>query len=80
MPTFIITATRNIDRPQIGLHISRGQEFTININMMGITPCNLFNNSRCQNALYQQFQINGITVPLSDSSVYSRGAWDIKMK
>ena len=48
MPTFIIKATHNIDRPQIGLHINKGQEFTIHINMMGITPYNLFNNSRCQ--------------------------------
>lgn len=80
MPSFVLTATHNIDRPQIGLHIDRGQQFIININMMGITPNNLFNNSRCQDALLQQFRCNGIDVPKSDIGVYNRGAWDIKMK
>lgn len=28
-----------------GQHIDRGQTFTINVAMMGITPVNLFNNS-----------------------------------
>lgn len=79
MPSFILTATHNIDRPQIGLHIDRGQQFTININMMGISPVNLFNNSRCQSALTQQFQMNGINVPKTDYGIYSRGSWDIKM-
>lgn len=69
----------NIDRPLAGLHIDRGQQVTIHINTMGITPCNLFNNSRCQNALIQQFKYNGIDVPISDICVYSRGAWDIKV-
>ena len=75
----MLTATHNIDRPQIGLHINRGQTFMININMMGVTPNNLFNNPRCQVALAQQFQINGISVPKTDIGIYSRGAWDIKM-
>lgn len=79
MPTFILTATHNIDRPQTGLHIVRGQSFTININMIGISPINLFNNSRCQAALIQQFQMNGINVPKTDYGIYSRGSWDIKM-
>ena len=79
MPTFQITATHNIDRPQIGLHIDRGQTFTININMMGITHVNLFNNYSSQAALIQQFQINGINVPKTDTGIYSRGCWDIKM-
>lgn len=79
MPKFVIKATHNIDRPQIGLHINKGQEFTININMMGITPNNLFGNSRCQDALIQQFRVNGIDVPRSDYGIYSRGTWDITM-
>ena len=79
MPTFVLTATHNIDRPKAGLHIDRGQSFTVNINMMGITPVNLFNNSRCQAALVQQFQVNGINVPKTDYSIYSRGNWDIKI-
>lgn len=79
MPTFEITARHQIDRTG-GLHIDRGQTFTININMMGITPVNLFGNSRCADQLVRQFALNGIEVPKNDSGVYSRGAWDIVMK
>lgn len=49
MATFVLTARHDIDRLG-GLHIDRGQQYTININMMGITPYNLFNNSRCRDA------------------------------
>lgn len=80
MPTFLLTARNNIDRPQIGLHIERGQQFTININMQGITPVNLFNNSRCVDSLVRQFQLNDIFVPKFDIGVYNKGAWDIVMK
>lgn len=80
MPTFVLTARHDINRPQIGLHVCRGQEITININMLGITPMNLFGNSRCQDALVRQFLLNGIDVPKTDAAVYSRGAWDIKMR
>lgn len=80
MPTFVLTARHNIDRPQIGLHVCRGQEITVNINMMGITPGNLFGNSRCRDALVRQFRVCGIDVPPTDAGVYSRGAWDIAMK
>ncbi len=38
MPTFVLTARHDINRPQIGLHVCRGQEITINVNMLGITP------------------------------------------
>lgn len=79
MATFEITARHQIDRSG-GLHIDRGQTFTININMMGITPTNLFGNSRCADLLERQFRINGIEVPKTDSGVYSRGAWDVVMK
>ena len=79
MPTFVLTARHDINRAN-GFHIDRGQEITINIPMMGIGPNNLFNNSRCKEALIRQFQINGIDIPYSDCGVYSRGAWDIFMK
>lgn len=79
MPTFELTARHDINRVN-GLHIDRGQQFTVNINMMGITPTNLFGNSRCMNQLVQQFKMNGIDVPKSDFGVYSRGTWDIRMK
>ena len=79
MPTFELTARHDINRVN-GLHISRGQQFTVNINMMGITPNNLFGNNRCADQLVQQFKFNGIDVPKTDAGIYSRGAWDIKMK
>lgn len=79
MPLFELTARSQIYRSN-GLHISRGETITINIPMSGITPVNLFGNSRCTNQLVRQFQLNGIDVPKTDSGVYSRGAWDIKMK
>jgi len=79
MSTFVLTASHNIDRPLAGLHINRGEQITIHINMMGITPINLFNNTRCENALIQQFKYNGIDVPKTDYGVFGRGAWDIKM-
>lgn len=80
MPTFVLTAKHDINRPQIGLHVCRGQEITINVNMLGITPGNLFGNSRCQDMVVRQFQLNGIYVPKTDAAVYSRGAWDIRMR
>ena len=48
--------------------------------MMGIGPNNLFGNNRCKEALVRQFQINGIDVPPTDTGIYSRGMWDIKIK
>lgn len=80
MASFVLTAIKNIDRPQIGLHIDKGQQFSININVMGISSNNLFNNSRCRDALIQQFKVNGIDVPYSDRGIYGPGPWDIKMK
>lgn len=79
MPTFELTARHDINRPN-GFHIGKGQQFTVNINLMGITPGNLFGNNRCADMLVQQFKLNGIDVPKTDSGIYSRGAWDIKMK
>lgn len=77
MPTFILTARQNTFRAS-GLYIEKGQHITININMMGIEPNNLFNNSRCQDALVQQFKLNGIFAPPTDYGLYSRGTWDVK--
>lgn len=79
MPTFELTARHPISRPGIGLYIERGQSYTININMVGITPNNLFNNSRCADQLAKQFRIWGIDVPKTDS-IYNPGMWDIKMR
>ncbi len=79
MPTFDLTATNSVSRTN-GLYIEKGQQITVNINMMGITPYNLFGNSRCVDALVQQFRVNGIDVPPTDAGIYGRGLWDIKMR
>ena len=79
MASFVITARTNIDRAN-GFHINRGQEFNININMCGITPINLFGNSRCKAQLMQQLRLNGIDLPETDPVMLSKGYWDIKMK
>lgn len=78
MPTFQLTARSQIHRND-GLHIARGETITINIPMSGITPTNLFGNSRCSKQLIQQFKNNGIEAPITDTGIYSRGAWDIKI-
>lgn len=79
MPTFLLTARHDINRAN-GLHINKGQPFYVNIPMNGITPNNLFNNSRCQNELYQQLhQVGGINLPPTDPFFKNRGNWDIKM-
>lgn len=80
MPSFEITARSDEYRAGNQLHIDRGQTFTINVNCTGITPNNLFNNSRCADALYRQFQLNGIDVPRTDPLFTTAGKWEIKMK
>jgi hypothetical protein len=79
MAQFVLTAKHIIQRAS-GLHIDSGTQITVNIPMMGITPYNLFGNSRCKDQLLQQFRINGIDAPATDAGLYSRGTWDIKMK
>lgn len=75
MPTFIITAKHDINRGQ--MHIDKGEQYAININMPGIGPNNLFNNSRCHDMLKKQLEVNGIY--LSDSDIRGgRGLFDIK--
>lgn len=79
MPTFELTARYDVGRAN-GLRINRGQQFTVNINMVGITPNNLFGNNRCVDQLVYQFKLNGIDVPKTDAGIYNRGLWDIKIK
>ena len=79
MPIFEITARHDINRPN-GFHVDRGATFTINIHMDGIKPYSLFNNSRCQDNLIQQFRINGMDIPKTDYGFYSLGTWDVKFK
>lgn len=61
-----------------GSQIPKGQIMIINIPMMGIGPSNLFGNPRCKDALLQQFQMNGISLP-PNSPLLNRGHWDTKM-
>ena len=79
MPTFVLTTKHAVDRPG-GFHLDKGQQITININVIGITPGNLFGNNRCKDALVQQFKLNGIDIPPTDYGIYSRGLWDIRMR
>ena len=79
MATFTIIARCDINRSN-GFHIGRGEEYTIHIPMMGITPNNLFGNSRCKDALVRQFHLNGIDLPPTDPALCSKGIWDIQMK
>ena len=79
MPTFDLIAKHSENRIN-GFHIEKGTQITIHINMMGITPNNLFGNNRCKDALVQQFRMNGIDIPPTDAGIYGRGMWEIKMK
>ncbi len=79
MPTFELTTKYAVNRPG-GFYLEKGHQITININVMGITPGNLFGNNRCKEALVQQFKLNGIDIPPTDSGIYGRGLWDIRMK
>ena len=78
MATFTLTAKHQSTRTG-GFHIDKGDQFVIHINMAGITPINLFNNSRCRDQLIQQFRINGVDLPPTDPLYNNSGAWDIKM-
>ena len=78
MAQFVLTLRQDVNRHN-GFHLDKGAVFTINIPVMGITPNNLFNNSRCKGHLLQQFKINGIDLPQNDILYTNKGAWDIKM-
>ena len=75
---FVLTLKNQVDRPN-GFHLDKGAVFTINISMAGITPNNLFNNSRCKEQLIQQFRYQGVELPKNDILYLSKGMWDIKM-
>ena len=76
MAQFFLTARHSSDIG--GQHIDRGQAFTINVPMMGVTPVNLFNNSRCVDTILKQFSAQGLELP-KDSPLLNGGHWDIKM-
>ena len=78
MAQFVLTLKAPVDRLN-GFHLDKGYECTINIPVTGITPNNLFNNSRCKGPLLQQFKMNGIDLPQNDILYTNKGAWDIKM-
>lgn len=78
MAQFVLTLKAPVDRPN-GFHLEKGTEFTINIPVMGITPNNLFNNSRCKDQLIQQMRFNGIDLPKNDIIYANKGPWDVKM-
>ncbi len=78
MATFILTSKSNIDRPG-GFHFDKGGTVEIHIHMQGLTPNNLFNNSRCKEQLLQQFRIQGFNLPPNDPVLNAKGCWDIKM-
>lgn len=75
MPTFVLTARHDINRGQ--MHIGRGQQFQINVNMMGVGPNNLFNNGRCHDALKAQLEKEGIYLSERDMRG-GKGMFDIK--
>ena len=78
MAQFVLTLRQDVNRPN-GFHSDKGAVFTINIPVMGITPNNLFNNSRCKGPLIQQLKVNGIDLPQSDILYTNKGSWDVKM-
>lgn len=76
MAQFVLTARHTSDIG--GQHIDRGQMFNINVAMTGITPVNLFGNSRCADTVIRQFSAQGIELP-KNSPLLNGGHWDIKM-
>lgn len=79
MSTFVLTANKDIYRAN-GVHIYKGQEFIVNINVTGITTNNLFSSSLCQKNLYQQLSVvGGINLPPTDPVFRTRGYWNVNM-
>lgn len=62
-----------------GQCIVRGESFRITIPMMGITPVNLFHNSRCADTILKEFKRHNIDLP-KNSPLLNGGNWDIKME
>lgn len=77
MAQFILTARQQTDFG--GQHVDRGDVYTINIPMSGITPVNLFGNSRCVDALLHGFADQGLVLP-KNSPLLNGGHWDIQMR
>lgn len=77
MALFILTARHQSNIG--GQHIDRGASFTVNIPKDGITPVNLFGNSRCTDILLHQLGAQGLVLP-KNSPLLNRGHWDIQMK
>ena len=69
MAQFVLTARHSSNIG--GQHIDRGQSFTLNVAMMGITPVNLFNNSRCTDSILKQFSAQGLELPKSSPLLMS---------
>ena len=83
MPTFILTARRDINFHDINnslKQIKRGDVFEITINASGINTTNLFNNSRIMDSLQRQFQQKDVYLPKSSYLLQNSGPWDIKMR
>lgn len=62
-----------------GQTCDKGAQYNINVNMMGITPTNLFQNSRCIDSVIRQFSAQGLDLP-KNSPLLNGGHWDIKMR
>lgn len=77
MASFVLTLRHNACIS--GQNLTRGQQFNLNVNMMGITPTNLFGNSRCVDTVLRQFSAQGLDLP-KNSPLLNGGHWDIKMK
>jgi len=78
MPRFELTAKSDLYRAD-GTHIKKGEVVPLPIPMQGITPYNIFNNSRCAEQVRRQMQLQGINVKPGDAHLLSRGMWDVKM-
>lgn len=76
MAQFILTA-RHISNIG-GQHVDRGQQFRLNVCTTGITPINLFGNSRCSDTVLKQLSAQGLHLTKS-SPLLNKGHWDIKM-
>ena len=77
MASFVLTLRHNASIA--GQDLTKGQQFNLNVNMMGITPTNLFGNSRCVDTVLRQFSAQGLDLP-KNSPLLNGGHWDIKMK
>lgn len=78
MPQFNITARHQTCLGN-GMVIDKGDNFTLNIPMVGITPNNLFGNSRCKDIILRQFSNQGIELH-PNSPLLNSGRWDIKAR